>query len=107
MIGIAMTIFPIITLLGLSVIVVWAWSRWRRRDKKADAFILPSTVSPDAAKENVVEPPAQIEVPVTQTQATQQPNPGALPEVASDSAAAIHSEFQPILLDSRNTVSEQ
>jgi hypothetical protein len=87
MLGITMIIFPAIALLGLSVIAVWAWSRWRRRGKNTAVLTVPATVSPDTVKEKAVEPTG--------------------PEVASDFAAPISPEPQPILLELGNTISEQ
>jgi hypothetical protein len=101
-----MTTFLLAALLGIAAVVVWAWLWYRRRDKQSDSFILP-THAPEIAQENSVEPPCKVEVPVTQTQTTQQPNPVVLPEVASDFAPSMPSESKPVLLDSDDAVSEQ
>jgi hypothetical protein len=101
-----MTTFLLAALLGIAAVVVWAWLWYRRREKQSDTFISP-THPLEIAQENSVEPPCKVEVPVTQTQTTQQPNPVVLPEVASDFAPPMPSESKPVLLDSADTVSEQ
>ena len=101
-----MTTFLLAALLGIAAVVVWAWLWYRRRDKQSDTFKSP-THAPEIAQENSVEPPCKVEVPVTQTQTTQQPNPVVLPEVASDFAPPMPSESKPVLLDSDDAVSEQ
>jgi hypothetical protein len=122
-----MTLFPVIALLGLSVIAVWVWFRWRRHGKKSAAVSSPPTVSPDTDRGKAVEPfvdqpeqstapeivvPAEVDVteeaaPVV-FQAGDVPDPVALPEATScDFPPAILTESQPVLLDAGETVLEQ
>ena len=79
-----MTKFLQLTLRRLAVIVAWARSCFRQRKKDSDAIPPLPTVLPETAEEKPLEPPDEVDVPVTPAEVSQQPNRVSVPKVTSE-----------------------
>jgi hypothetical protein len=112
-----MTKFLLFGLLGFAAIAAWVWLRRQPRDNKVSA-VPPPPAAPDLkVEEEVVEPPAEADVPELPPKGWtvggepekvgEQLIPNAVPEVTNDSASLPSPDSEPALPNSGDSVSEQ